>query len=88
MKYVKADNVLPPSLVSEIQKYVQGETIYIPKPKSEHLKWGSRSGTRRVMDERNAEIRTAFRNGKTIHELADDHYLSSETIKKIVYQKC
>jgi Mor family transcriptional regulator len=87
MKYVKAESVLPQSLVREIQKYVQGETLYIPKPKSEYRKWGSRSGSRRIIDERNAGIKASFLNGKTIDELADEYYLSSETIKKIVYKK-
>ncbi|MEI2663018.1 CD3324 family protein [Rossellomorea sp. LJF3] len=87
MKYVKAESVLPQSLVKEIQKYVQGETLYIPKPKAEYRKWGSRSGSRRIIDERNDEIKAAFSNGKSIHELAGEYHLSSETIKKIVYKK-
>lgn len=33
MKYVKAKAVLPESLIAEIQKYIQGETIYIPNKK-------------------------------------------------------
>lgn len=33
MKYVKATTVFPEELLVEIQKYVQGETIYIPKQK-------------------------------------------------------
>jgi len=31
MKYVNASNILPKKLIAEIQKYVQGETLYIPK---------------------------------------------------------
>lgn len=31
MKYVKATTILPEELLVEIQKYVQGRTIYIPK---------------------------------------------------------
>ena len=38
MKYVKANAVLPESLITEIQKYIQGETIYIPK-QAKHYKW-------------------------------------------------
>ncbi|KPL58898.1 CD3324 family protein [Rossellomorea vietnamensis] len=87
MKYVKAESVLPQSLVKEIQKYVQGETLYIPKPKAEYRKWGSLSGSRRIIDERNAKIKSAFSNGKSIQKLAREYYLSSETIKKIVYKK-
>ncbi len=39
MAYVKATAILPEKLISEIQKYVQGKTIYIPKPESSHQKW-------------------------------------------------
>ena len=31
------------SLITEIQKYIQGETIYIPKQETKHYKWGTRS---------------------------------------------
>ncbi|WP_065410678.1 CD3324 family protein [Pseudobacillus wudalianchiensis] len=87
MKYVKATAVLPETLIIEIQKYVQGETIYIPKPKEAHQKWGSCSGGRKSIDDRNAAIREAFRNGEPIQQLADTYYLSTETVKKIVYSK-
>ncbi|KYC84124.1 CD3324 family protein [Heyndrickxia sporothermodurans] len=87
MKYVKANTVLPESLLAEIQKYVQGETIYIPKPAASYRKWGTQSGGRKFIDERNSEIKTAFKNGRSIHQLADDYFLSVETIKKIVYSR-
>lgn len=83
MAYVKATAILPEKLISEIQKYVQGKTIYIPKPESSHQKWGACSGTRMLIDDRNASIK----NGKTIHQLSDEYHLSDETIKKIVYSK-
>lgn len=87
MKYVKAENVLPENLIAEIQKYVQGETIYIPKSKASRRKWGSCSGARKEMDERNASIKYAFQNGSSIQRLAEEYFLSCETIKKIVYTK-
>ncbi|MFD9628579.1 CD3324 family protein [Peribacillus muralis] len=87
MKYVKATAVLPERLIVEIQKYVQGETLYIPKPEKTHRKWGTRSGSREQLDNRNATIRSAFKSGRTIHALAEEHFLSVETIKKIVYSK-
>ncbi|KON89636.1 hypothetical protein AF332_24320 [Sporosarcina globispora] len=87
MSYVRANAVLPENLITEIQKYVQGEAIYIPKPEKEHRKWGSRSGARKALDERNHSIKDAFQNGKTISQLAEEFFLSVETIKKIVYKK-
>ncbi|WP_459501329.1 CD3324 family protein [Bacillus sp. C1] len=87
MGYVKAATVLPESLIIEIQKYVQGETIYIPKQETAHDKWGTRSGGRKQIDMRNREIKYAFKNGISIHQLAEEYFLSIETIKKIVYSK-
>ena len=87
MAYVKATAVLPEKLISEIQKYVHGETIYIPKLENSHQRWGTRSGTRKLIDERNSSMKRAFKNGRTVDQLADEYYLSMETIKKIVYSK-
>lgn len=87
MKYLNAASMLPETLIAEIQKYVQGEIIYIPKPKTAHHKWGTRTGGRKQLDERNSAIRNAFREGASIQELAEQYFLSTETIKKIVYAK-
>ena len=85
MKYTNANKVLPEELILEIQKYVQGETLYIPKPETEYRKWGTSSGGRRMLDRRNAAIRNAFITGSSIQQLAREYYLSTDTIKKIVY---
>lgn len=85
MTYVNAQNVLPEELIIEIQKYVQGETLYIPKHEDTFKKWGASSGSRKRLDRRNAKIRENFTNGLSLEELAKTNYLSVETIKKIVY---
>ena len=85
MKYINANKVLPESLILEIQKYVQGQTVYIPKQETEYRKWGTSSGARQLLDRRNASIRHSFINGSSIQQLAEEYYLSIETIKKIVY---
>ncbi|PGL72212.1 CD3324 family protein [Bacillus sp. AFS055030] len=87
MTYIKATAILPEKLLLEIQKYVQGETLYIPKSEKGHKKWGSRSGTRKLIDNRNKAIKEAFKNGQSIEQLAKEYFLSVETIKKIVYTK-
>ena len=87
MRYVNASNILPENLIKEIQKYVQGETIYIPKPETAYRQWGTLSGGRKHLDQRNAKIKSAFRYGTSIQDLADEYFLSIETIKKIVYTK-
>ncbi len=39
MTYIKANNVFPEELLKQIQKYIQGELVYIPKPKGVRKKW-------------------------------------------------
>jgi Mor family transcriptional regulator len=85
VKYVNANKILPETLIAEIQKYVQGETIYIPKPEAAYRKWGACSGGRKLIDDRNASIKSSFKSGTSIQQLAEEHFLSIETIKKIVY---
>jgi len=46
MKYVNADHIFPEALLKEIQKYVHGEMVYVPKPKGLRKKWGEDSGIR------------------------------------------
>lgn len=85
MKYTNAAKILPEKLIIEIQKYVQGETIYIPKQEKEYNSWGSLSGGRQWHDYRNAAIRHAFKHNSSIEQLAKEYFLSIETVKRIVY---
>lgn len=87
MKYQSAKSVFPESLLKEIQKYVQGELVYIPKPPATYKKWGEGTETKKLVARRNREIAGAFQNGATIHELAERYFLSEDTIRKIVYRK-
>ncbi|WP_341278722.1 CD3324 family protein [Paenibacillus sp. FSL H8-0537] len=83
--YVSASDVLPENLLCEIQKYIQGKTLYIPAPKGSRKKWGHVSGHREFLMNRNAEIRKLFQQRITVDELASSFCLSHESIKKIVY---
>ncbi|MTH55023.1 hypothetical protein GKZ89_16590 [Bacillus mangrovi] len=87
MKRVKAADVLPENLLQEIQKYVQGETLYIPKQREAYAKWGTRSGGRKAVDQRNAAIRLEFKQGISISTIAETRHLSEDTVKKIVYSR-
>ncbi|CAM5205850.1 Mor transcription activator family protein OS=Ureibacillus acetophenoni OX=614649 GN=SAMN05877842_11160 PE=4 SV=1 [Ureibacillus acetophenoni] len=87
MRYVNANDILPKHLLEELQSYVQGDLIYIPKPEEQRIKWGAASGERKRLDERNKTIKTLFKNGTSLETLSIDFCLSIETIKKIVYRK-
>ena len=83
--YVKAEDILPPELLEEIQKYVQGALVYIPRPRQARMGWGYKNGTRAFLDNRNLAIRQAKSAGRSIDELADEYNLSPDGIKKILY---
>ena len=87
MKYAKVETVLPEDLIKEIQKYIQGEYIYIPAQLEKRKKWGENSGSRILIKNRNEKICNEFKNGTTILDLAENFFLSVNSIKKIVYKK-
>ena len=87
MKYKNANDILPQRLLDELQHYVCGEIIYIPKPAEKHKKWGEVSGGRKYIMERNNKIRSIFEKQRSIEKLADEFSLSTDSIKKIVYSK-
>ena len=86
MKYKNAAEILPPGLLREVQCYIEGEILYIPKSNSKQ-EWGAVSGSKNFYIERNDQIRESFHNGKSIEELAGKFGVSNSTIKKVVYQK-
>lgn len=87
MRYVKVDTILPSDLIKEIQKYIQGEYIYIPLQPEVRKKWGEKSRNREYFQNRNADIRNKFISGNTISNLAQEFFLSESSIKKIIYAK-
>jgi hypothetical protein len=85
MKYKKASEILPDELLREVQKYIAGEALYIPRNK-DRKKWGEESGTRRFFLQRNEEIRQKYFHKVSLEALAEEYCLSYETVRKIVYK--
>jgi Mor family transcriptional regulator len=85
MSYLHAEKTLPPQLVKEIQKYVQGVQLYIPK--EEYLGWGEKNGTKVKLKERNQRIRSLKKEGWSVDELADNFHLGLDSIRKICSTK-
>ncbi|HHX02102.1 MAG TPA: hypothetical protein GX739_05445 [Firmicutes bacterium] len=84
MMYKNAADILPRSLVEEIQKYVQGREIYIPKQANKRLGWGERNGTKHWLNKRNQEIRQKHRDGASVEALMESYHLSYDSIRRIV----
>ncbi|MEG0229580.1 MAG: CD3324 family protein [Oscillospiraceae bacterium] len=83
MNYINANKALPEALIKEIQKYVDGEIIYIPS-KSDKKAWGQKNGTKEKYEMRNKAIFEQYNLGATIEKLSEDFYLSTDSIKKII----
>ncbi|MFC5528176.1 CD3324 family protein [Cohnella yongneupensis] len=86
MKYENAGDILPEELLRELQKYVSGKLIYVPSG-DEKRAWGEASGYRDQLHRRNRMIRNKYAHGLTVSELADEYFLSLDSIKKIIYSK-
>lgn len=86
MQYKNAADILPSRLLQELQCYIEGELLYIPRSDSKQ-EWGAVSGSKQFYLERNSQIRALFQEGKSIQELAVNFGLSHSTVRKIIYQK-
>ena len=71
--------------MQEIQKYLDGQLLYIPRKQSNAFSWGEKSGIRDKMAERNRQIQTRFHSGAAISELSDEYCLSEKRIQGIIH---
>ncbi len=81
MSYINANEILPKELIDEIQRYVQGVNLYIPKIFD---KKRTDSEYKKELFERDMEIYEMFQSGNTVSELAEMYYLSDKSIYRIL----
>ena len=84
ISYVNADDVLPECLIWEIQKYIDGQIIYIPRKDENTKSWGEKNGTKDRLAERNQKIVELYYSGQTITNLCELFFLSDKTIRGII----
>lgn len=84
MSYIKANDVLPMYVIEIIQKYVDGENIYIPKKETERVRWGEKTGAKKELSDRNMMIYQDYLDGKNVSELAERYFLSDKSIQRII----
>ena len=87
MGYKKAAHILPQKLLEEVQEYVDGEFIYIPRASEKKRGWGTGTSTREELRERNMQIYRDFLSGMHTEALAEKYYLSLKSIQRIVGQQ-
>ena len=79
-------DLLPKELLEQIQKYVDGKTIYIPKKSENRKHWGDNTDTKQLLASRNCQISSDFQNGMNTRQLAEKYYLSEKSIQRIIKQ--
>ena len=84
MSYVKAADVLPQELIDLIQRYIDGEMIYIPRKESNRRSWGEATRSKELTRQRNLEIYRKYAGGTPVARLAEDYYLSPKSVQKII----
>lgn len=83
MSYINANIVLPKELIKEIQKYVNGVNLYIPKVSKTKIAYNN---YQLEIYKRNQEIYEMFLQGIKVSELAVKYYLSAKSIYRILSQ--
>lgn len=85
MKYKKAQNILPKDVLDLVQKYIDGDYIYIPKKDNSKKSWGEASGIKAELETRNFEIYNKYLQGTSIKQLSTEYFLSESSIRRILY---
>lgn len=83
MRYCNAKEALSSELFEKLQNEAGGHLLYVPSC-GEKRNWGELSGGRTRFAERNQQICEEYAAGKTVRELADDWFLSVDSIRKIL----
>lgn len=84
MGYRKAEEILPLEIIELIQKYVDGENIYIPRKENQKREWGNQTLIRQELEKRNIQIFNDYQNGYKVQALSIKYFLSEKSIQRIL----
>ena len=87
MSYIKAEEILPEELIRQIQEYIDGAYIYIPRKPGTRHSWGEDTGYRSELKERNAQIQNDYAAGMKVPALIRKYHLSEKSIRRILQRK-
>jgi len=84
VSYIKAEEILPEELIRQIQEYIDGVYIYIPrKPGTRHA-WGQETDYKAELKARNDRIRNDHAAGEGVKALSWKYHLSEKSIRRIL----
>ena len=84
MRYVKAQDILPAQLLDQLQQYVDGAYLYVPRKQENRLAWGECTQSKRETAERNRDIYMRSLEGERPAQLAEAYFLTEKTIRQII----
>ncbi len=84
MKYEKAQNILPQSIIEIIQNYTDGGYIYIPRKNENKKSWGENTETKSYLKLRDNEIFSKYCSGIPVKILAEQYFLTEGSIRRII----
>ena len=84
MRYKNATQHLPKELLEQVQKYADGEFLYIPRIKGAKREWGAKTATRRELMARNERIYKEYLAGENADALSQRYFLSLKSIQRII----
>lgn len=87
MSYKKAEEILPKELLEQVQEYVDGQNLYIPRKSGHKKAWGCGTTYRDELHQRNRRIRDEHRAGLTARQLAKKYHLSEKSISRILRER-
>ena len=87
MSYIKAEEILPEELIRQIQEYIDGVSIYIPRKSGTRHPWGQKTNYKAELNARNACIRSDHARGTGIPVLSRKYHLSEKSIRRILHKK-
>ena len=87
MSYIKAEEILPEELIRQIQKYVDGVYIYIPRKPGTRHPWGQETDYKAELKLRNDRIRSDYASGTSVVALSCKYHLSEKSIRRILQKK-
>lgn len=87
MGYQNPLNQLPKELIEQIQEFVDGKIIYIPKKQANKKTWGENTDTKKFLAIRNRQIYQDYKKGMTVNQLSEIYFLSEKSIQRILRQE-
>ena len=84
MSYIKAEEILPEELIRQIQEYIDGVYIYIPRKPGNRHPWGQETDYKTELKVRNDQIRRDYGAGISVSGLSRKYHLSEKSIRRIL----